>query len=184
MTSRCVGRFGGWVATLVLVVSFAAHADEMDPFGGQALKPGQKHDGKVLTVDELIACIDLQRDLHGQESRADSLELSVDLAESRYRGLAQIIDAERRTLDATDQHAIDDFNAKVREQGAAVDAYNDLVVQLNGALSKQDALAGQFNAQCTASAYYASDLTRAYSIRERRLAESIARESGKRDGNR
>src|SRR5690606_5611260 len=96
--------------------------------GGRALKPGEQHAGKVMTVDELVVCIDLKRDLDSKKREADGLELRVDLAESRYRGLSQIINTERQFLDNTDPLEIDAFNAKVSEHGVAVDAYNTLVV--------------------------------------------------------
>jgi hypothetical protein len=182
MATGNVNRWRGLATVWCLAASMAIGADETDPFGGKALKPGERHDGKVMTVDELVVCIDLQRDLDSQKRKADSLEINADLAQSRYRGLAQIIDAERGMLDTTDQHAIDVFNAKVQEQGAAVDAYNAVALALNDALSEQDALAGRFNAQCTTSTYYGSDLTKAYSIRERRLAASIEEESAKGKG--
>ena len=137
---------------LCLASAMANGADETDPFGGRALKPGEQHGGKVMTVDDLVACIDLDRDLDSRKHEADSLELQVDLAESRYRGLATIIRAERQMLDNSDQHAIDAFNRKVEEHGAAVGAYNDLVVSLNAALAEQDDFAGRFNAQCTTAA--------------------------------
>lgn len=177
MATRLLYSLHVFAAALCLTASMSGHAEETDPFGGKALKPGEQHDGKTLTVDELVACIDLQRDLKDKASQADSLEINADLAETRYRGLSQIIDAERRTLDTSDQHAIDAFNAKVEEQGAAVDTYNTVVVSLNEALADQDALAEQFNVKCTTSVYYASDLIKAYSIRERRLAASMAKDS-------
>lgn len=182
MASRYMVCLCGLATALCLAASVASSADETDPFGGRALKLGERHDGKAMTVDELVACIDLDRDLDNRKREADGLELQADLAESRYRGLAQIIDAERQILDASDQHAIDAFNAKVEEHGTAVDAYNDLVVRLNAALSDQDALTERFNPQCTTSAYYAADLTKAYSIRERRLAARMSEEAAKREG--
>ena len=179
MAPRTLHGFRLIAAALGLAAAMTGQAEETDPFGGKALKPGETYDGKTLTVEELVICIDLQRDLKNQASKADSLEINADLAETRYRGLAQIIDAERSTLDPTDQHAIDAFNAKVEEHGAAVDSFNTLVVSLNEALSSQDALAERFNGQCTTSVYNASDLVKAYSIRERRLAASMAEESAK-----
>jgi hypothetical protein len=174
-------RPGRVLLVLCVLMATTAQADDTDPFGGRALKPGEQHAGKVMTVDELVVCIDLKRDLDSKKREADGLELRVDLAESRYRGLSQIINTERQFLDNTDQREIDAFNAKVREHGVAVDAYNTLVVSFNQALSDQDALAERFNAQCT-STYYEADLTKAYSIRERRLSESMdkaAKQEGK-----
>lgn len=181
MAWRNVNRFRALAVAMSLAASMAMGAEETDAFGGRALEAGEKFDGKTLTVDELIACIDLQRAFKGKASDADLLEIEADLAESRYRGLSMIIGAERQTLDASDQREIDAFNAKVAEHGTLVDAYNDLVVRLNAALADHDALIERFNPQCTTSTYYASDLNKAYNIRQNRLAASIA-EAAKREG--
>jgi hypothetical protein len=179
MACPTVFRFGPLAMVLCLATPMAAYAEDTDSFGGRALKPGETHDGRIMTVDELVACIDLQGELRERSRKADSLEMDADLSESRYRGLAQIIGAERRTLDPGDQHAIDAFNAKVHEHGAAVDAYNVLVVALNKALDDQTMMANRFNDQCSASTYRSSDLVKAYSIRERRLAASMERGASK-----
>jgi hypothetical protein len=180
MRRRNLMRTRNVLLVLCVLMASAAQADDTDPFGGRALKPGEQHAGKVMTVDELVVCIDLKRDLDSKKREADGLEIQADIAESGYRGLSQIINAERQFLDNTDQREIDAFNAKVREHGAAVDAYNTLVVSFNQALSDHDALAKRFNAQCT-STYYASDLNKAYSIRAQRLAESMDK-AVKQDG--
>jgi hypothetical protein len=167
MASRGVYRFGGLAAALCRALSVAGHAEEVDSFGGKALKPGEQHDGKVLTVDQLIACIDLRNTLKQRSRDIDSLKLQAESAESRYQSQGRLIDALRSSLDRSDQDEIDSFNAKVEEHGALIDAYNDRVDLLNQAIDEQDGMADRFNAECTKSAYYASDLTRAYSIRER-----------------
>jgi hypothetical protein len=183
MASRCVYRFGGLAASLCLALSVAGHAEEADSFGGKALKPGEQHDGKVLTVDELIACIDLQNTFKQRNRDIDSLELQAELAESRYQSQGHLIDALRSSLDRSDQDEIDSFNAKVEEHGALIVAYNDRVDLLNQAIAEHDGMVDRFNAECTKSTYRASDLTKAYSIRERRLAASMAEEAARRDGN-
>lgn len=183
MASRFVYRFGGLAAALCLALSVTVHAEEADSFGGKALKPGEQHDGKVLTVDELIACIDLQNTFKQRNRGIDSLERQAALAESRYQSQGHLIDAPRSSLDRSDPDEIDSFNAKVEEHGALIVTYNDRVALLDQAIAEHDGMVDRFNAECTKSTCRASDLTRTHSIREQRLAASMAEEAATRDGN-
>jgi hypothetical protein len=140
---------------------------------GSGLKPGVKRHERTLTVAELRACIDIKADAGGLASRIHHQKMSADVAENRYRGLDQQLNAAIQVLDRTDQGGIDDYNRLVREQGAAVDEYNALVGRLNDMIDEHDAMVARFNANCTGH-YYAADLTQAYSQREREIAAAQA----------
>ena len=177
MTLRST-RIAGMGMILPMILALPCHAADAEMFRGSALKAGAPHNGRTLSVAELDACLDIENEVTSLKSTIDQSDLFASVAESRYRGLAQVIDAKRSFLDTSDQEDIDDFNLLVKEQSDAVDAYNALVVPLNEAVGKHTSAVERFNAQCAEIDYYESDLVKAYSVRERRLAASMDKKSG------
>jgi wobble nucleotide-excising tRNase len=161
---------------LLLVLTLPCGASDGDAFHGTALKPGERAGERVLSLAEIDACLDLEYEIRDLDRVIDGTDIEADLAQSRYRGLAQVIDARRRILDASNQTEIDHFNGLVKEQGEAVDAYNALVTKLNDRIDAKTSATQKFNVQCAEIPYYEADLVKVHSIRERRLAASMKKD--------
>jgi hypothetical protein len=164
------------LATLVLalVVMPPAFANG-GMFRESGLKPGEVYEGRMLTVDELDACLEVESTLRTLDSEIDHAELSRSVQESRYRSLGHRISTEEQFLDTTDAKAVAHFNELVREHQQLIDAYNAEVEPINARIDRQAEATERFNSECLFG-YYDSDLLKARSRRERRLAAQIEAE--------
>lgn len=141
-------------------------------FRGSGLKPGEPYKGRMLSVDELDACLEVERTIRTLDSEIDQAELVQSLSNTRQRGLESVISAERQRLDLSDAGDVADFNAKVDELGREIDEYNARVQSNNDHILQRGAAVDRFNADCT-HGYYDADMLKALSLRERRLAAQI-----------
>jgi chromosome segregation ATPase len=147
-----------------------------DKFPGSGLKPGEAPEGRVLTLNELDACLEVERTLRRLDSEIDQAELIQSLSDTRQRGLDSIISAERQTLDRSDAGDVSEFNARIDELGREIDEYNARVEPNNERIRAHTAAVERFNAECTFR-YYEADMLKALSQRERRLAAEIEAET-------
>jgi hypothetical protein len=166
-------RFSGFavIASALLMAQSAAASGDM--FRGSGLKPGEAHSGRVMTVDELDACLGVEADIRTLDSEITHAEMLRSLDDSRYRGLGHRISTEEQFLDKSDAKAVEHFNELVRELQQLVDSLNAQVEPINARLDRHAVAVERFNTECAAYGYNESDMLKARSARERRLAFEI-----------
>jgi hypothetical protein len=161
-------------ALLILAIATAQPAlANGGMFRGSGLKPGEVYDGRMLTVDELDACLGVEDDIRDLDSDIEQAEMLRSIEEQRYRSLDYRISVEKQTLDTSDARAVEHYNDLLDEHRKLTDAYNAGVASFNARLDQQSAAVDRFNGDCAAFGYYESDLLKARSLREKRLGAEI-----------
>ncbi len=169
-------RYSGYAVIAWALVIAQSAAASGDMFRGSGLKPGEAYSGRVMTVDELDACLGIEADIRTLDSEITHAEMLRSLEDSRYRGLGHRISTEEQFLDKSDAKAVERFNELVRELQQLVNALNAGVEPINARLDRHAAAVERFNTECAAYGYNESDMLKARSARERRLnAEITAR---------
>jgi hypothetical protein len=147
--SRCAGL--PLAAAALVALSFAAQAADPTPprkgnvlsLGGQG-KPG----GKMLTRDELRACLAHEKRLKSmnEEIRTLQIQLDNDTAEigKHDAELKQAI----ATVDRTSQEAVDAVKAKAAEHDQRVDAYNAKLGPFNAKAQAVETERAAFASNC------------------------------------
>jgi hypothetical protein len=175
-----IHRYSRYVVIAWALVIAQPAAASGDMFRGSSLKPGQAYSGRVMTVDELDACLGIESDIRTLDSEITHAEMLRSLEDSRYRGLGHRISTEEQFLDKSDAKAVERFNELVRELQQLVDSLNAEVEPINARLDRHTAAVERFNTECAAYGYNESDMSEALSARERRLNAEIA--AGKQAG--
>jgi len=83
-----------------------------------------KSTGRVLTRDELRACMARQSDQHAKREAIVKTTQELDKEEAAIHAEADAIKGARETLDRTSQAAIDEFNKRLLANDERIDAFN------------------------------------------------------------
>ncbi|RZU02915.1 hypothetical protein [Rivibacter subsaxonicus] len=90
-----------------------------------------KPTGQVLTRDQLRACLKEQPLLKASGEEVVQAQTALDARKAEVDKVTAAIATARESVDTTNEQQVNDFNAKVRERTALVDAYNEQLPAFN-----------------------------------------------------
>lgn len=162
-------------ALLLCATALGSSAQAADPAakGGNVLsvggKPGPK--GKLLTRDELRQCLRQQPEVKAQGEEATRAQAALDAEKAelaRQEGelaeRSKSLEGERATVNASDQAAVDAFNAsthehadKIAEHQRRMDDYNARLPAFNAKADAYNTTQQRYNAACADRPYEQAD---------------------------
>ncbi len=124
--------------------------------GTSALGSG-KRGGKLLTREELRACMATQAKLKRDREALGQREKPLDREKAEIVAEGESIKAARETLDRTSEEAIQAFNQRVLDNDARVDDYNKRNAALKADATAWQAASDQWKTQCGDRRYREDD---------------------------
>lgn len=168
-----------FVTTKMLVVLAAslsipcieyAHAKGLKLRFGSAIGRGLSHSGPrsygpdVLTTDQLVICMRIEKDVNEGSEKADSVSAALTSEKQALDESFASLEKQRLTLNRQSQIAVDMFNRGVDEFQARSAAFNEKLPDYNAMITTLNAAVDKFNNSCTEKKYYESDMEAARNI--------------------
>ena len=116
-----------------------------------------KSTGRVLTRDELRACMAQQADQRIKRESIVQGSQELDKEEAGIKAETDAINAARQTLDRTSQEAIDGFNKRLLANEERIDAYNKRRAQLAADGNAWQGVQNEWTANCGDRRYREDD---------------------------
>jgi hypothetical protein len=159
MTVRTIrGRSLAVLAGAVLALAAPAFGADA-PKGGNTLSLGGKAPGggPLLTRDQLRSCLSQQAALRTQGSDAQREQSELDASRQEIARLETELQAERGTVDATNEGAVAAFNAKLEQLKAKTEAFNGKLPVVNGRIDEYNAVQAKWQNDCGNRRYDEAD---------------------------
>lgn len=126
VTSLCLACALAWP------LSAAAQSSPAPAKKGNVLTLGKgQGKGALLTRDQLRSCLKEQGDLKPAGAEVVKAQSDIDAKKAEVDRVTDDLQAQRATLDATNEAAVNEFNAKVRAREALIDGYNAALPEFN-----------------------------------------------------
>lgn len=108
---------------------------------------------------ELEACVRESRWLDDRYESLASRQRDIDIERIGIETSAIQIDADRNSVDLTDEDEVDEFNERITAHGQQVDYFNSVTLEsMRAEQGDFNTRVDQFNRYCDGKSYYASDL--------------------------
>jgi len=159
MTVRTIrGRSLAVLAGALLALAAPAFGADA-PKGGNTLSLGGKAPagGPLLTREQLRTCLGQQAALRTQGSDAQREQSELDASRQEIARLEAELQAERGTVDATNEGAVDAFNAKLGQLKGKTEAFNEKLPVVNGRIDEYNAAQAKWQGDCGNRRYDEAD---------------------------
>jgi hypothetical protein len=123
----------------------------------QTAPRGTKPSLKPLTRAELRECMNREDRLKARQGAMQKDQAAHDAILLELAQQAIAMADEQRTIDVTDQKAIDDFNARVEARNRRVEAQNERALEANRLVIELNREAADFTTECSARTYHFKD---------------------------
>jgi chromosome segregation ATPase len=127
--------------------------------GGNTLSLGGKAPagGPLLTREQLRTCLSQQTALRSQGGDAQREQSELDASRQEIARLETELQAERGTVDASNEGAVNAFNAKLEQIKGKTEAFNAKLPVVNGRIDEYNAAQAKWQSDCGSRRYDEAD---------------------------